>query len=614
MSALTICLATMPWQAVDMPSLPLGLLKTVCRETGREAPTLYHGNVRWAEFLLARTDGQITPTDYIHVAEYGIFHGLGDFVFSGVLHDDEFGRAEFAEYVRSRGIDPGRALDMRPHAEEFVELAAAEILAGEPDLVGFSTTFMQNVPSLAVAARIKALAPSVLIVFGGGNCDGPMGAALHRNYSFVDYVVRGEGEDAFPALLRAIEQGRPPADVPGVCWWRDGVSVATAEQREPLPPARIPTPDYDDWFALVESSTIEGHIEPKLVLESARGCWWGEVHHCTFCGLNGSLMRFRSKPPDRVLREITEMVTRHRTLDVAMVDNIIDNHYFTDVLPDIAALDWDLRIHYEVKANLSPAQVEALRDARVAHVQPGIESLSTPVLKIMDKGVDAIRNIRTLRDCESAHLDTTWNLLFGFPGEKDEDYLPLMRQMPALVHLQPPSDLTPIQLERFSPNFDRPELGFPRRWPADMYHHVYDLPEAELADLVYLFDTDVAGIEGEIVDVLEAAVEDWKKRHHDSGLVRVVTDDRVWIQDRRSGWPERDHHITDPALVAAYRELEHGRSVPALATRLADLGFATTVSDLRAWLGELHDAGLVFAEGDRYIALATNSVPVRIRK
>lgn len=612
MSALTISLATMPWQAVDMPSLPLGLLKVVCREAGRQPPVLYHGNVRWAEFLLDRTDGQITPADYNHVAEYGIFHGLGDFVFSGVLYGDQFGRAALADYVRSRDLDLGRTLDMRAYAEEFVEIAAAEILATDPDLVGFTTTFMQNMPSLAVAARIKQQAPSVLTVFGGGNCDGPMGAALHRNYSFVDYVVRGEGEVAFPALLNAIEREEPPEDVPGVCWWRDGASIANPDQREPLPPGRIPTPDYDDWFELIENSSVEGHIEPKLVLESARGCWWGEVHHCTFCGLNGSLMQFRSKPPARVLREVTELVARHRTLDIAMVDNIMDNRYFTEVLPDIAALDWDLRIHYELKANLTTAQIEALRAARIAHVQPGIESLSTPVLKIMDKGVDAVRNVRTLRDCESAHLDTTWNLLFGFPGETEDDYWPLIRQIPALVHLPPPSDLTPIQLERFSPNFDRPELGFPRRRPADMYRHVYDLPQTELADLVYLFDTDEAGIRGEVVDVLEAAIDEWKKRHHDSSLVRVMTGEELWLLDRRSGWPERDYRIDDPVLVAAYRQLEHGRSDRALRSRLAEEGIAVTESRLRGWLDELCDAGFVFREADRYVALATTSVPVRI--
>jgi ribosomal peptide maturation radical SAM protein 1 len=613
MTELGICLVTMPWQTLDLPSLPLGLLTTVCRDAGRQAPDSYHGNLRWAEFLFERTGGQIGPAEYVEVAENGIFQGIGDWVFTGVLHGNDFGRAAFADYLRRHDRDSGRAFDMREYAEEFVDRAAREILDNEPDLVGFSTTFMQNVPSLAVAARVKRYAPSVITVLGGGNCDGPMGAALHRNYSFVDYVVRGEGESVFPALLDAIERGEPPADVPGVCWWRGETSVANADRRHPLPPGRIPTPDFDDWFDHLENSPLEGYIEPKLVLESARGCWWGEVHQCTFCGLNGSLMEFRSKPAQRTVAELTSMVARHRTLDVIMVDNIIDNRYFTDVLPDLAALDWDLRIHYEVKANLTPAQIGALRAARVAHVQPGIESLSSHVLKIMDKGVDALRNVRTLRDCESAHLDCTWNMLYGFPGEREADYREVIRQLPALVHLKPPSAASPILLERFSPNFDRPELGFPRRRPATIYDHVYDLPRAELEDLVYLFDTDAAGIRGPVVDALESAVADWEERHHDSTLLRSESPDGISIEDRRGGWPERNHRIEDPALVAAYHQLEHGRSARAIRARLADEGITLSESRLAGWLDELDDAGLLFRDGDRYLALATTDVPLRIR-
>jgi radical SAM superfamily enzyme YgiQ (UPF0313 family) len=65
-------------------------------------------------------------------------------------------------------------------------------------------------------------------------------------------------------------------------------------------------------------------VEPKLVIESSRGCWWGHKHYCTFCGLNGSLMTFRSKHPDAFFAEITELANRHRILDMIVVDNIMD--------------------------------------------------------------------------------------------------------------------------------------------------------------------------------------------------------------------------------------------------------------------------------------------------
>jgi ribosomal peptide maturation radical SAM protein 1 len=425
-------------------------------------------------------------------------------------------------------------------------------------------------------------------------------------------VVRGEGEEAFPALLDALDRGAPPADIPGVCWWRDGVSVANDESRHPLPPGRIPTPDYDDWFAHFEASPVERYVEPKLLLESARGCWWGAAHQCTFCGLNGSFIQFRSKPAQRTLAELTTLVTRHKVLDVIVVDNIIDQHYYTELLPAVAALDWDLRIHYEIKSNIKPEHVAALRDAHVVHVQPGVESLSTPVLRIMDKGVDAIQNVRALRDCESAELTTTWNWLYGFPGESAEHYLELIPQLHALVHLQPPQGADRIMLERFSPYFDRPALGFPRRRPAKIYQHVYALPESELADLVYLFDTEPVGIDEDVAGALRAAVDHWTKAYPDSTLLRLDEAGIIHIRDQRGGWREREHRIDDPVLVAAYRELEQGRSIPALCRRLAADGFDLTESRATGWLTDLVEAGLVFHADDRYLALATAAAPVKV--
>lgn len=607
------CLTAMPWQAIESPSLPLGLLQASCLQAGLPRPRAYHGGMRWAEYMMAASDGAIGPADYVDIAENGMFHGLGDWVFTGVLHDDpDFGVETLARYETAHRIDAGLARRMRPYAAEFVELAAAEILDGEPDVVGFSTTFMQNVPSLAVARRIKQLAPRTAIVFGGGNCDGAMGEALHRFYPFVDFVVRGEGEEALPLLLRALDGDGELADVPGLCW-RDGrTQVVNGTRRHPLPPGRIPMPDFDDWFDYMAQSPVRAHVEPKLIVENARGCWWGEVHHCTFCGLNGSSMMFRSKSPAQVIEQLTHLVSRHQVLDVITVDNIIDNNYFRTVLPKIAELDWDLRVHYEVKSNLRPEDIAALRDAGVAHVQPGIESLVTPVLKLMDKGVTGVRNVRTLRDCESAHLSVSWNWLYGFPGEEIGDYTAVLRQLPALSHLQPPSGAARILLERFSPHFNRPELGFPERSSADLYNHVYRLTEEQKAELVFLFDTPDSGLSDEQAAPLEELVATWRKLYTDSELQREQLDGAILLQDRRANWPHEDLVIEDPVLVAAYHELEHGRTLPALSRRLAEAGHRIDDERLRSWAAGLVERGLAFTEQGSYLALATTATPVKV--
>jgi ribosomal peptide maturation radical SAM protein 1 len=611
--AQSACLVAMPWQSVDAPSLPIGLLKAAAVRAGLAAPAAYHANLAWVEFLLDRTDGELGPAQYQVVADFGLFHELGDWVFTGVLHDDpDFGIATLREYAAERRLEIDTVVRMRAHAAAFVDLVVADLLEMRPDVVGFTSTFMQNVPSLAVARRLKAAAPGITTVFGGGNCDGPMGAALHRNFGFVDFVVRGEGEQAFPELLAALAAGGSLAGVPGLCWrGRDGAQRCNPAP-PPLPAADIPVPDYDDWFARLEESPVSQYIEPNLVIETARGCWWGEKHHCTFCGLNGTLMKFRSKSPDAVLAELRELVARHRVLDVIVVDNIIDNTYFTTVLPRIAELGWDLRIHYEVKANLRPAEITAFRNARVTHVQPGIESLVSPVLQIMDKGVSAVRNVRTLRDGESAGLTVSWNWLYGFPGERLDDYRPVLRQLPRLVHLQPPDGASRILLERFSPYFQNTALGFPDRTTGRPYRHVYDLDEADLYDMVYVFDTPPRGLTDDEAHELSRLVALWRERYPDSALVRQYDGDSIVLADRRVGWPAAEYRIDAPELCAAYRALEHGRSVPGLRRQLEADGIRLAEDTLAHWLADLAASGLVFEESGQWITLATALVPIKV--
>lgn len=612
MSGHKVLLGVMPWKALASPSLPLGLLRSVCRERGRPVPDTWYGHLRWAEFLLEATGGEITPGDYGYVADTGIFRSLGDWVFGGVLsQDEEFGYQPFLDYLDDAGFDPGQIRRMRELAADFVRTAAGEIMGREADIVGFTTTFMQNVPSLALARRLKEVAPDLTIVFGGGNCDGPMGAALHRNYPFVDFVVRGEGEEAFPLLLDAIGGERDYRDIPGLCWRDAGASVANPEQRTPLPPARIPAPDYSDWLARFEDSPVSQYVQPALILEAARGCWWGEAHQCTFCGLNGTLMQFRSKPPDRVIAEIEAAVRDYKILDLIMVDNIADNAYYADVFPRLAKLDWDLLIQYEIKSNLRPGQARLLREAHVISVQPGIESLSSGVLRLMDKGVRGPHNVRALRDLESEHVTVSWNWLYGFPGELDSEYAEAIRQMPRIVHLQPPQSSSRVLLERFSPSFDRPGLGFAARRPAEAYRHVYDLPAAELDDLVYLFDTDRAGIGAGVEARLHEAVTAWTRDYRDSFLSRTADADGVHVRDRRAGWPRRDTDIIDPVLARAYLHLEHGRTVSRLLSLLAEEEPAVDTAAVLNWIEELDEAGLIWREGDYCVTLATWSEPVK---
>ncbi len=616
-----ICLVTMPWQSLDMPSLPVGLLSAVIGEERPHHEVLaFYANLEWAAYVLEQTSGEVTPDDYAEIAERGLFHGVGDWVFTSSLYPGmSWPLDNFEAYLASVAEEVsavGPARRMRDLAPTFVEKLAREILSGEPGLVGLTSTFMQNVPSLSLAAELKRQAPAVLTVMGGGNCDGPMGAALHRNFDSLDFVVSGEGERALLELLDVVERGGDEqqfGSVPGLCWRQNGRTVANSPAAEAVPIESLPTPIFDDYFQSVDEGPVRNYVEPKIVLEAARGCWWGMRKHCTFCGLNGSNIAFRSKSPERVWIELDGYARRHQVLDVVMVDNIMDMGYITTLLPKMADSGWDLRVHYEVKSNLKAKHVRAMGEAGVVHIQPGIESLSTRVLDLMRKGVDGITNVRLLRDCESLRVTTPWNYLYGFPGETDDDYRTIIDQMPNLHHLQPPRVGSRITVERFSPYHREPELGFAFRTPASIYRHVFDLPVSELMDLVYLFDSEPAGITGDTEKILLDSVAEWQESYFGSTLVQEWHGSELVIIDRRVRLEAREHVLHEGWETAAYELLTNGLGQAGLTRGLEQRDERVPPSDvLEQWLDQLVADGLAFGDAGRYVSLATDDVPQRI--
>jgi ribosomal peptide maturation radical SAM protein 1 len=600
-----IVLVSMPWASLEFPSLALGILK---RRVGEELPDaevrVVDGNIEFVDWLSDRVPFSREDYDF-YATSY--FSGHSEWIFSSALYNDvAWRRKEFSAYMAEHATSEQVATTVALHevAPDFAGQLAERIVAEGADVVGFTSTFQQNTAALAVARCLKDVDPRVVTVLGGGNCEGPQGEALHRNFPFVDLVLRGEAELSFPQLLRALAGGGSLADVPGLCWRPvGGGSVANPMSSTPLPPDVLVTPDFDGYFERRSASRVAAWCEPKLVVESSRGCWWGEKHHCTFCGLNGTLMMFRSKSPGAFVDDLLALVERHRVLDVFVVDNILDMQYLHSALPRLQESGYDLRLQYEIKSNLRREQLQVMRDAGVTHVQPGIENLNSTVLRLMDKGVTGVANVRLLRDAEDVGVFPVWNYLYGFPGETDAEYEDVLDQLPALHHLAPPGGVVRLEIERFSPYFDRPELGFPDLLPSPHYRLIYDLPESELRDLAYVFEAAPQGIGGKLAARLHEAVDRWVAVHPDSRLTACPVGDAVVLVNTRPGFAWRTLRVTDPVEVAALALLEQPHSIPSLARKLAAtfpvVGETSVISMLRRW----RRLGLVFEECGRFIAL-----------
>jgi len=504
----------MPFMMADRPSIQLGLLGAVTAGHGYDVRTM-HANLDFADRIgiehyreLCERRGQMIGDWLFSTAAFGDAAPDPD----GALLDDL--AADLGSFGDSAA--EGREMLVRTRLRD-VPAYLDDLVGGYPwhqvRVVGFTCTFQQNAASFALARRLKRAFPQLVTVFGGANFEDEMGLEYVRRVDCVDYAVIGEGDVAFPELLAALATGADPGAVPGVAC-RTGDTVSATPARPPYGRLDdLPPPDYDEYFARAEALGLQprtGHRTIRIPFESARGCWWGAKHHCTFCGLNGSNMGFRAKSPQRVAAELATQARRYRSFRFEAVDNILDTAYLSGLFPELAASGTTYDIFYEVKANLSREQLKLLSQGGVTHLQPGLESLSTRVLGLMKKGVRAGQNINVLRWGQYYGITISWNILWGFPGESADDYREQAAVIPHLMHLRPPIGVGRLWLERFSPLFTQPDSGVRVRNPEPGYRYVY--PDSfDLGKVAYFFEYELADpLPDDAFAGVRKTVEDWR--------------------------------------------------------------------------------------------------------
>jgi len=617
-----VMLINMPWGLVDRPSIQLGILQSVlmCAGVRTEARSF---NLTFVDYIVNATahlpvEDRIYLNDYCEVGEDDRVIGLGDWIFAVPPFQDSSQRDEqYLNHARSTATPSeilGKAVRMHKLVRPFLDLCVEDVLSMSPRIVGFSTTFSQNVPSLVLAKLLKSRDPSIHIIFGGGNCDGPMGEALHRAFPWVDTVVRGEAERILPKLIKDIYSGGVSAQ-PGLCYRENGERIVIDQESSDIPMDEVPLPNYDEFFERLSRSNTCAEIRPHLIIpfESARGCWWGAKKHCTFCGLNGSSMAFRSKSPDVVVDELVALARKYGQLNFYGVDNIIDMRYLRDVLPRLRDTGYDFTIFYETKANLKKQHVRAMRQAGVIRLQIGIESFSTPILKLMEKGATALQNIRLLKWCSEFGINTEWNFIYGFPHEPIEEYDRMADLVKSLTHLQPPIFFSQIEVHRFSPHFERPyQFGLKILGPRRFYEYVYPCDEKACTDLAYIFH--YAHEDGRnpnnYMTKLREQVEYWKNKFRVDGVLEWRRGPGfLLIRDRRPGLDKYDYSLADTEA-RIYLACDEGATAMDVWKLLrAEGDTAVSPEEVEDFLDEMTEARLMYKEDDLYLSLAVPMSP-----
>ncbi len=135
--------------------------------------------------------------------------------------------------------------------------------------------------------------------------------------SWVDVVVRGEGEETLKELLDALEEQRPLDTVQGITFQRENQIIRTPSR---IPPQNLDLLPFPTWDLLPLSqywmTQVEG--EPLMTLVTSRGC----PFQCTFCASSrfaGSQWRARS--PENIIQELERIYFDWGYRGVAFLDD-----------------------------------------------------------------------------------------------------------------------------------------------------------------------------------------------------------------------------------------------------------------------------------------------------
>jgi len=611
-----ISIINMPFATVSLPSIALTQLKSVVEEKlgDQVRVRILYFNHDFAHFVGAELYGMMTNSMEANNS------GLGDWFFRQAAFPEtqdntqQYFKRYFPHVDEEIQVRKGQVLAKRAALKRFMNRLIMKYRLDGEDMIGLTSMFAQNVACFAMAKAMKDRKPGIVTVMGGANCEAPMGAQISLHVEAVDFVASGPGLVTFPQLLDHLLAGETEKchEIRGVFSKKntDPVQLSSHLGSGMELPIEVPVKlDFDSFLADLDHNFPNGQVAPSLTFETSRGCWWGELSHCTFCGLNGSTMAYRGMPSEQALELFDELFTKYgdRCKRFESVDNILPRQYLTEVMPKIKTPEGAV-IFYEVKADLKDWEMETLAKAGVTQIQPGIESLNTSTLKLMGKGTTSFQNVNFLKNCIQFGIAPMWNLLIGFPRESEEVYAKYLEDMPQLMHLTPPAGAFPVRFDRFSPYFVKAKEFELDLSPYEFYGFIYPFPEESLAQMAYYFQDRnyEAKYLVEMIawqERLNAGVAHWRARWDmaDGGLKPRLSFEKrgatTVVHDTRSG--ESVVHEVGRLTLEVLEQLHaKGKNLRFLSKHV-EVGEEALAEEV----ARLVDLGLLFEEDGRYISL-----------
>lgn len=364
------------------------------------------------------------------------------------------------------GRHPWRILD--GNRGPILDLARRTLAEAPHALVG--VTVMpgpQVATAIGISAAIRAAFPSVPIAWGGYFPTLYPDAAINAPY--VDYVVRGQGEETLLDLLTRLPATGPPSSLDsstdegaigkilGLTWKRDGCTIHNPE-RPLVRPEMLPVLPYE------RLGDVRGYLRPSFmgartaVHQAALGCRF----KCAFCGVvsmwNGNT---RLDAPARIEAALTSLRDRWGADGVQFYDhNFFDAEESALPVLDVLAklqMPWWCYARADTLARFSVATWEAIRRSRLRMAYIGAEAASDDVLSRMRKGSRVDHTLEVAARCREYGVVPELSFVLGGPNDPEEEIEKTLAFIRKIKTINPESEIV-LYFYSPTPQVDRASM------------------------------------------------------------------------------------------------------------------------------------------------------------
>lgn len=331
-------------------------------------------------------------------------------------------------YLKAYGEAHGQAYDIVEYTINMPVLhILSDITEHDIDVLGFACYIWNIEMTLHVVDMVKAVRPDIKIVLGGPEVSFTADELLERCPN-IDYIVQGEGEEAFHALVTALQLGNDGLNpvIPGVRGRRDGSILGSLEAVEVSDLSSIPFPYTEEDME---------DLEHKIIYyESSRGCPFS----CQYC-LSGNKNTVRFFSQERTLEELQWFID-HGVKQVKFVDRTFNcaPHHHRPLMEFMRDSDTDMNFHLEMEPELMTEWETNI----LCETPPGRIQIEVGVQSTHKKTLDAInryndwpyiqKSIRPIIQAGRTHVHM--DLIVGLPHE---DFKRFGQSFNDLFSLQP---------------------------------------------------------------------------------------------------------------------------------------------------------------------------------